>query len=106
MESSDNLLAPPARPHGEETIIPLIRNSAFTLEQIVSRGAASPAGFWYDQDRDEWVLLLRGEAELRFESDTHVRMRFPPRPGSGVGGRPLSALQFMLPQTPAWDAAS
>lgn len=68
MNSSDNLFVPPSGPHREETIISLIQNPAFTLEQIVSRGAASPEGFWYDQDRDEWVLLLRGEAELRFES--------------------------------------
>lgn len=52
----------------EETITALIDHPAFTLEHIVSRGAASPEGFWYDQDRPEWVLLLHGEAALRFES--------------------------------------
>jgi cupin 2 domain-containing protein len=74
MDPSDNLLVPPNGPRGEETITALILNSAFTLEQIVSRGAASPAGFWYDQDRDEWALLLRGEAELSFESGETVRL--------------------------------
>ena len=52
----------------------MIRNTAFTLEQIVTRGAASPKGFWYDQNRDEWVLLLRGEADLRFESGEQVAL--------------------------------
>ena len=28
------------------------------IERIVSHGHASPEGFWYDQDRPEWVLLL------------------------------------------------
>ena len=74
MESSDNLFVPSPGPNGDETITTLIRNPAFTLEQIVSRGAASPDGFWYDQDRDEWVLLLRGEAELRFESGEIVSL--------------------------------
>ena|SRR5579862_5143672 len=39
------------------------------IERIVSRGQASPPGFWYDQDRPEWVMVLRGAARLRFEGD-------------------------------------
>lgn len=41
--------------HGEKPV---------RLERIVSGGHASPAGFWYEQDEDEWVMLLRGEACL------------------------------------------
>ena len=37
------------------------------IERIVSRGHASPRGFWYDQDRNELVILLKGSAGLRFE---------------------------------------
>ena len=37
------------------------------IERIVSRGHASPPGFWYDQDRNELVILLKGSAGLRFE---------------------------------------
>lgn len=40
------------------------------IERIVSFGQASPAGFWYDQEEHEWVLLLAGAAGLRFELDT------------------------------------
>ena len=39
------------------------------IERIVSHGHASPAGFWYDQDRAEWVVVLTGRARLRFEGD-------------------------------------
>ncbi|TKD40153.1 cupin domain-containing protein [Azotobacter chroococcum] len=39
------------------------------VERIVSQGQASPPGFWYDQDWDEWVLLLAGSALLRLESE-------------------------------------
>ena len=37
------------------------------VERIISDGHSSPAGFWYDQDRSEWVLVLRGSAGLRFD---------------------------------------
>jgi cupin 2 domain-containing protein len=37
------------------------------IERIVSRGQASPEGFWYDQTQDEWVVVLKGAARLRFE---------------------------------------
>jgi len=39
------------------------------IERIVSHGHASPAGFWYDQDENEWVVVLRGRARLLFEGD-------------------------------------
>jgi len=39
------------------------------IERIVSQGHSSPEGFWYDQDQDEFLLLLEGEAELEFEDD-------------------------------------
>lgn len=63
-----NLLLPPPGTPGEETCVTLLEQPAFTLEHIASRGAASPEGFWYDQERAEWVVLLLGQAELRFES--------------------------------------
>ena len=43
-----------------------------TIERIVSRGQASAEGFWYDQNRDEFVILLAGAAGLLFEGDESV----------------------------------
>lgn len=40
------------------------------IERIVSRGQASPPGFWYDQDAAEWVIVLAGSAALLFEGET------------------------------------
>lgn len=50
----------------DEIVQTLIRGNDVRIESIVSRGHASPPGFWYDQDQAEWVLLLKGEAQLRF----------------------------------------
>lgn len=38
-----------------------------TVERIISRGHASPPGFWYDQDRSEFVILLKGRAAILFK---------------------------------------
>ncbi len=47
------------------------------VERIVSMGQASPAGFWYDQDRTEWVILLQGAAGLLIEGEERERSLSP-----------------------------
>lgn len=42
-------------------------DGAARIERIVSHGQTSPEDFWYDQDEDEWVLILAGAARLRLE---------------------------------------
>lgn len=56
---------PPELPHEFAEVI--LQEKAFKIERIISRGHASPGGFWYDQDDNEWVVLLKGSACLRFE---------------------------------------
>ena len=45
----------------------LLARPGLVLQRIVSHGQASPAGFWYQQAWDEWVLLVQGQATLGFE---------------------------------------
>lgn len=47
----------------------LAGDGKFLIERIISDGHASPEGFWYDQEKSEWVMVLRGSAGLRFEGD-------------------------------------
>lgn len=51
----------------EEYFETLAEADAVRIERIVSDGHATPPGEWYDQERDEWVLLVSGGATLRFE---------------------------------------
>ena len=51
----------------EEVFEELFCGASFWVERIISSGQASPPGFWYDQEEDEWVALLQGEAELEFK---------------------------------------
>jgi cupin 2 domain-containing protein len=54
----------------------LVESDGARIERIVSTGQASPAGFWYDQPDDEFVVLLAGAAALRFEEgDQRVELR-------------------------------
>jgi len=51
----------------EELIEVLAKREKFRIERIVSRGHTSPPGFWYDQETDEFVLVLSGKGSLVFE---------------------------------------
>jgi cupin 2 domain-containing protein len=50
----------------EELSQTLLSTPSFRIERIVSRGHCSDSGFWFDQPQDEWVILLKGQARLRF----------------------------------------
>lgn len=51
----------------------LLKRPALRIERIVSTGQASPPDFWYDQPGAEWILLVQGEASLRFADETEAR---------------------------------
>ena len=70
----DNLFAELPVELPEELVATLVRSDAVQIERIVSRGHASPAEGWYDQDRNEWVAVLRGAARLVFDDGREVRM--------------------------------
>ncbi len=55
-------------PH--ELVSTLVEAANVRIERIVSQGHVSPDGFWYDQDRHKWVIVLRGAARIRFEDRT------------------------------------
>lgn len=76
-ERSGNLFA--AIPDGiaEELFEVLLERPAVKLERIVSAGHATPTGRWYDQERDEWIVLLRGNATLLFDGEPEPRRLGP-----------------------------
>ncbi len=48
------------------------------IERIVSEGHASPKeGDWYDQEKNEWVMVIRGRAGLRFEGEDEITVMEP-----------------------------
>ena len=70
----DNIFAHLPGSLGDETFDTLLESKHVKIERIISRGASSPAGFWYDQEQDEWVVLLKGKAVLSFEDGQRTEL--------------------------------
>ncbi|HUC17638.1 MAG TPA: cupin domain-containing protein [Acetobacteraceae bacterium] len=51
----------------------LVTAPGLKVQRIVSRGQASPPDLWYDQDWNEWVLLVSGSAGIAFEGEVDMR---------------------------------
>ena len=64
---------PDPLPDAEE-FTDLIPERGVKIERIVSCGQTSPVGEWYDQDRDEWVVLIQGEAVLEYDDGETLRL--------------------------------
>ena len=71
-----NLFADVPDESPEEIFDELLRGGPFKLERIISSGQATPPGEWYDQEQDEWVILLSGAARLRFaDSEKTIQLQ-------------------------------
>jgi len=58
----------------EELFETLLKNSQVQIERIISKGHTSDVGIWYDQDWDEWLLLLQGSAVIEYENQPSVTL--------------------------------
>lgn len=67
----------------EELFTRLAESGEVKIERIVSDGHASPEGFWFDQEQDEWVLLISGSAALALETEYGIE-RIDLKPGDGL----------------------
>jgi cupin 2 domain-containing protein len=59
----------------EELFENIISKDSLKIERIISKGHISPNSGWYDQENDEWVIVLQGEAVLSFENKEEVRLK-------------------------------
>ncbi len=53
----------------DEVFETLLQTQQFKIEKIISQGHATAKAEWYDQDKNEWVLVLKGNAGLQFEGN-------------------------------------
>lgn len=77
----DNLFAGLPATAPEELVHVLVRTPALRLERIVSTAHRTPPGEWYEQATNEWVVVLRGSAGIRFADEDDVVVM---RPGDWI----------------------
>jgi len=53
----------------------LVKNNNVKIERIISMGHKSPDTGWYDQEQNEWVLVLKGNASISFENEAVVNLK-------------------------------
>ncbi len=66
-EGWGNLFAGIAREAADEEFRALLTRPGLRIERIVSTGQVSAD--WYDQARDEWILIVAGRAHLLIEDE-------------------------------------
>lgn len=62
-----NIFQLPKLTEDAEVVEILLQGQKIVIERIISTGQASPEGFWYDQEEDEWVIVLQGSGKLVWE---------------------------------------
>ena len=72
-----DLLAALPDASGAEQFDTLLEREGLRILRIVSSGQASPPGEWFDQDDDEWVVVLAGRAGLLIDGESDVRALKP-----------------------------
>ncbi|MDL2260480.1 cupin, partial [Deltaproteobacteria bacterium OttesenSCG-928-K17] len=55
-----------------ETI--LHSDSRLYIERIISNGHTTEHGKWYDQDHDEWVVVLKGWAKVQYKNGREIHI--------------------------------
>ena len=59
----------------EEFIDKIINTENLIIKRIISKGHKSPKGEWYDQDKNESVLLIKGSARLAYEDGEKISLK-------------------------------
>jgi cupin 2 domain-containing protein len=71
---NENLFKLPGKPGDSELHTTLAEGDGFMIERIVSWGNVTPDGSWYDQDHDEWAVVVQGYGVLEDESGVRTEL--------------------------------
>lgn len=58
----------------EEVFEDIVSTDHIRIERILSHGHSSPETGWYDQEENEWVMVLAGQGVIEFESGVVVTL--------------------------------
>jgi len=61
----------------DEVFDTILASSGCEIKRIISKGNHSPSDHWYDQNKNEWVMVLKGAAVLKFENSKKIVEMMP-----------------------------
>lgn len=64
----------PSTKTANEIFETLIQTKQLKLERIISTGQITPENQWYNQAQNEWVVLIKGRANIVFEDQREVHL--------------------------------
>ena len=70
----NNIFDLPSSLPNKELFESLVSADNILIERIISTGQTTPPGEWYDQDQDEWVILLQGLASLSYADGSEIKL--------------------------------
>lgn len=56
----------------DEVFEEIINTNDCKIERIISKGHSTPNNYWYEQEKNEWVIVLKGYAHLLFEENDEL----------------------------------
>lgn len=59
----------------EEIFEQLLQSEHVKIERIISKGHRSPESGWHNEEKNEWVIVLKGEAVISFENEIDVNLK-------------------------------
>jgi cupin 2 domain-containing protein len=52
----------------------LLSTDNLLIERIISTGQTTAPGEWYEQEQDEWVIIIQGEAFLAYADGSQIKL--------------------------------
>lgn len=59
----------------EEVFEQIVNSDHVKIERIISKGHHFSESGWYDQEQNEWVMIIKGEAILSFSDGKDIIMK-------------------------------
>ena len=59
----------------EEIFELIVQSEEIRIERIISKGQSSPESGWHDEEKNEWVVVLKGGAVISFEDGEELNLR-------------------------------
>ncbi|MDJ0535792.1 MAG: cupin domain-containing protein [Xenococcaceae cyanobacterium MO_207.B15] len=72
--SMTNIFDLPSSLPNKELFESIVSTDNILIERIISTGQTTPPEEWYDQAKDEWVILLQGEAILSYADGSQIKL--------------------------------